>query len=270
MLRPEGALKTDDPRVARTKQRLLERRAAIPIASAPTVVSPPLDKMPHAGHSTSRLVLGTGYSPELGGDFYELRHRLALHDLADPPDGYPDTSQIEFLPFRLRYYLKQRSLEMDDFSILKVESLQPWARFQHPLSWTVNAGATRVRDDGCPDCLAYVADLAAGLSLGEDRGLSVFALADLGVQTDPRMNGLKGSSWRPGIGPVAGGRWRLSRTLVWTADARASWYPLATPAAAWLAETSLRWGLAADVALGVDLRAQPLATEGEISAFLYY
>jgi hypothetical protein len=269
-LNPKELLKSEDPRVARAKQRLLERRAAIPIASEPTVVPPPYDKMPHAGHSTSRLVVGTGYSPDLGGDFYEVRHRLALHDLADPPDGYPDTSQIEFLPFRLRYYLKQRSLEVDDFSILKVASLQPWARFQHPMSWTVNAGATRVRDDGCPDCFAYVADLAAGITLGEDRGLSVFALADVGVQADARMNGLKGSSWRPGLGPVAGARWRLSRALVWTADGRMSWYPLATPAAAWLAETSLRWGLATDVALGVDLRTQPLATEGELSAFLYF
>ncbi|MGH7438496.1 MAG: DUF4105 domain-containing protein, partial [Polyangiaceae bacterium] len=250
--------------------RLLERRAAMPVVSEPLVVPPPLDKMPHVGHGTSRIAFGTGYSPELGGDYYEVRQRLALHDLADPPDGFPDTGEVDFLPFRVRYYPKRRSLEVDDFSILKVASLQPWARFQHPISWAANAGATRLRDDGCPDCFAYVADVAAGLSLGEDRGLSVFALADLGVQADPRMNGLGGSSWRPGIGPVAGGRWRLARTLVWTADGRLSWYPLATPATSWLAETALRWGLGTDVALGVDLRAQPLATEGELSAFLYY
>jgi hypothetical protein len=269
---PHAALKNDDPRVARLKQRLLERRAAIPIATDPVVVAPPLDKMPHVGHPTSRVAFGTGYSPELGGDFFELRHRLALHDLTDPPDGFPETSEIDFLPFRVRYYPKNRSLELEDFSILRVASLSPWARFQHPLSWTVNAGATRLRDDGCPGCLASVADVAGGATfgLGPNDALTLYALADVGVQFDARMNGLNGSDWRPSVGPVAGARWRLSRALVWTADARWSWYPLATPFDAWLAETSARWSLAPDAALGLDFRAQPLATEGELSAFIYY
>jgi hypothetical protein len=269
---PHAALKNDDPRVARAKQRLLERRAAIAVTSDPVIVEPPLDKMPHVGHPTSRLAFGTGYSPELGGDFYELRHRLALHDLTDPPDGFPETSEIDFLPFRLRYYLKRRSLEIEDFSVLRVASLSPWERFQHPFSWTVNVGATRLRDNGCPDCLASIADVAGGASfgLGRDDALTVFALADVGVQFDSRMNGLRGSDWRPGIGPVGGARWRLSRTLIWTADARWSWFPLATPFDSWLAETSARWALSPEAALGMDLRAQPLATEGELSAFVYY
>ncbi len=269
---PHAALKNDDPRVARIKQRLLERRAAIALASEPVVVTPPLDKMPHAGHRSSRIAFGTGYSPELGGDFYELRQRLALHDLTDPPDGFPETSEIDFLPFRLRYYPKPRSLEVEDFSLIRVASLSPWARFQHPLSWTVNAGATRLRDDGCPDCFASVADLAGGLTLGfgHDDALAVYALADVGLQFDSRMNGLNGSDWRPSVGPTGGARWRLSRSLVWTAGARWSWFPLATPFDSWLVESSARWGLTPDVALGLDFRAQPLATEGELSAFVYY
>jgi hypothetical protein len=270
VLEPHAMVKDDDPRVARSKQRLLERRAAIAIPSEPVQVPVPLDKMPHAGHGTSRIAFGTGYSPDLGGDFYELRQRLALHDLADPPDGFPDGSQIEFLPLRLRYYPKQRSLELEDFSILRLASLSPWDRFRHPMSLMLNAGATRLRDDGCPGCLASVADAAVGLSLGSERALTVFALADVGIQFDSRMNGLKGSDWRPGVGPIAGARWRLSHTLVWTADGRWSWYPLANPFQAWLVETSARWALATDAALGVDFRAQPLATEGELSAFLYY
>lgn len=267
-----ASLKNDDPRVARMKQRLLERRAAIPIVTDPVVVPAPLDKMPHVGHATSRIVLGTGYSPELGGDFYEVRHRLALHDLADPPDGFPETAEIEFLPFRLRYYPKPRSLELEDLSILRVASLVPWSRFQHPLSWMANAGATRIRDEGCPDCLASVAEVAGGMSfaLGHGDPITVFALAALGVQFDTRMHGLAGSDWRPGVGPLAGVRWRLSRSFVWTADARWSWFPDATPFHTWIAETSARWALDRDAALGVDLRTQPLANEAELSAFLYF
>ena len=267
-----AVLKNDDPRVARLKQRLLERRAAIPLASDDLSVPPPLDKLPHVGHRTSRVALGTGYSPELGGAYYEFRHRLALHDLTDPPDGYPETSEIQFLPFRVRYYPKQQSLELEDFSILRVASLSPWARFQHPFSWTVNAGALRVRDDGCPGCLAAVVDLAGGLALGfgPNDALTLFALADVGVEYASGMSGAGQSGWRPGIGPVGGARWRLARTFVWTADARWSWLPAASPYSSWRLETAARWALAPSMALGVDLARQPLDTEGSLSAFLYY
>lgn len=267
-----AVLENDDPRVARMKQRLLERRAAIPLASEPITVPPPLDKLPHVGHGSSRVVLGTGYSPELGGGYYEFRHRLALHDLTDPPDGYPETAEIQFLPFRVRYYPKPRSLELEDFSVLRIASLSPWSRFQHTLSWTGNVGASRVRDDGCPGCLVAVADAAGGFAFGfgADNDLTVYALGDVGVQYASGMSGLAGSGWRPGIGPVGGARWRIARTLVWTADARWSWLPDASPFSSWRIETAARWALAPSVALGVDLAVQPLDTEGSLSAFLYY
>ncbi len=84
------------------------------------------------------------------------------------------------------------------------------------------------------------------------------------------MHGLDDSDWRPGVGPVGGLRWRLARTLVWTVDAAWSWLPLAKPNGTWLVETSARFGLAPDVALGFDLRVQPIATDGVFSTMLYY
>jgi hypothetical protein len=267
-----AVLKGDDPRVSHLKQRLLERRAELPVASDISPVPVPFDKMPQAGHATSRVGLGTGYSPQLGGDIFELRYRLALHDLADPPDGYPETSQLEFLPVRVRFYPKPRSFELEDMSILRIVSLSPWTGFQHSLSWSINTGAARVRDGGCPDCLAAVLDLAGGVTFGVGSAdtLVVFALADVGVKYASRMHGLDDSDWRPGVGPVGGLRWRLARTLVWTADAAWSYLPLAKPNGTWLAETSARWGLAPDVALGFDLRVQPIATDGVLSTMLYY
>ncbi len=269
---PNAMLEGKDGRVARLKQRLLERRADLAVVSETSPVPVPLDKMPHVGHATSRLGLGTGYSSQLGGGFYELRHRLSLHDLADPPDGYPDTAQIEFISLRSRFYPEQRSLELEDLSVLRVVSLSPWARFQRPLSWSVDAGVARVRDDGCAGCVAGTMKVAGGLTLGvgRDDALALFALAEVGVQYSSSMRGLRDSDWRPGVGPVAGLRWRLDHRLVWTADARWSWLPLATPEGTWLAETTARWALAPSVALGLDLRAQPLADEGVLSALLYY
>ncbi|HLK40271.1 MAG TPA: DUF4105 domain-containing protein [Polyangiaceae bacterium] len=268
----KAVLKADDPRVERLKQRILERRADIAIPTAVIPPPVPLDQMPHAGHPTARFALGTGYSPDLGGEYFELRHRLALHDLADPPVGFPQTAAIEFLPFSLRLYPKARSLELEDLSILRVVSLSPWARFQRPMSWMVDAGAARVRDDGCPGCLAGYAKLAAGATaaFGADDAFALFALAAVNVQYSSGMHGAGDSDVRPGIGPIGGVRWRAARTLVLTASASLAWLPDANPALTWVAEGSARWGLAPDVALGVDLRWQPLAVAGSFSAFVYY
>ena len=268
----KAVLKGDDPRVERLKQRLFERRAdiAIPTLEAPAPV--PLDRMPHAGHATARVALGTGYSPELGGEYFEIRHRLALHDLADPPVGFPQTAAIEFLPFSLRLYPKARSLELEDISVLRVVSLSPWARFEHPLSWMVDTGASRVRDDGCRGCLAAYAKVGGGVtaSIGHDDALALFALAAIDVQYSTGMHGVADSDVRPGIGPVGGARWRLARTLVLTATGHFSWLPDATPTVTWVGEAAARWGLAPNVALGADFRWQPLAVAGSMSAFLYY
>lgn len=268
----KAMLKEDDPYVARLKQRLLERRAEIAIVSDSPAARPPLDKLPTAGHSTARLRLGTGYSQQLGGDFLEIGHRLALHDLGDPPDGYPETSQIEFLPFRVRAYPKQKSLELEDLSLVRIMSLSPWQRFWHPMSWAVRAGAGRVRDDGCQDCVAGVVEVAGGFTtaLGADDTLAMFLMGNVGLQYAAGMHGLRDSDWRPGVGPIGGVRWRLGHSLVWLTDARWSWLPLAAPQSTWLGETSLRWQIARDVALGAELRTQPGATEGVLSAFLYY
>jgi hypothetical protein len=268
----KAVLAGNDARVARLKQRLLERRAEIPLPSEPSPVPVPFDKMPHVGHATGRFAFGQGYSPDLGGAFVEVRQRLALHDLTDPPDGYPDTSEIDFLPFRVRFFPAHRTLELEDLTLLRVLSLSPWARFQHPLSWSVDTGVARVRDDGCPDCLADHARVAGGLTvgLGAEDEFALFALGEVALQYSSGMHGLRDSDWRPGIGPFGGLRWRVARSLVWTVDARWSWLPLASPSTTWLAETSARWAPGPNVALGLDLRRQPLATEGVLSGFLYY
>jgi hypothetical protein len=268
----KAVLKGDDARVNRVKQRLLERRAEIALASDTEPVPVPFDKMPHVGHATSRVGWGPGYSKELGGDFFELRYRLALHDLADPPDGYPETSEVDFLPTRLRFYPKARSLELEELSILRLVSLSPWAHFQHPLSWAFNAGAARMRDEGCPDCLAGGADVAGGMTIGfgSEDTLAFYALADLALQYAPGLHGLRNSDWRPGAGPLGGARWRLTHALVWTADARWAWLPYSAPNMTWLVETSARLQLGPNVVAGLEVRRQPLATEGVLSAFLYY
>ena len=263
-----------NPKIAALKQRLLERRAAITISTDPPPVPIPEEKIPHMGHATQRVSLGTGYSPDIdgGGGFYELGARLALHDLADPSDGYPETSGIEFLPTRVRFYPKPRAFELEDTYLARVTSLVPWERFSRPLSFEAKAGVTRLRDAGCFDCAVGDFDVAGGLTLGlgQDDHFAFYAMGNVALDAAAGLQGLGGSVFRPGVGPLAGFRWRLARTLVWTADGRALYLPDASPNTTWLAETTVRWEIAPNGAFGFDLRRWPLATEGAFAGYLYY
>jgi hypothetical protein len=264
-------IKGGDPRPAQIKLALLERRAAIPLASDDGPVPTPFDKMPHAGHATSRAGLGVGYSPEVDG-FYELHQRLALHDLADSADGYPETSLIEFLPFKLRFYPKARSLELEDASIVRVLSLAPWDRFSHGLSWTVRAGGTRLRDAGCDGCFVGLGQVAMGASfaLARDR-VVLFGMADGEVTYWPALHGIGDSPARLGVGPLGGMRLRFDPHLEWVTTAGWQYLPLAkVTQQTYAIDTALRWEIAPNVALGIEGRKQPTMMDGVFAAYLYY
>jgi hypothetical protein len=269
---PDAALLDQDPKLASLQQQLLQRRAALAVAMEPPPVRVPEDKMPHVGHATARVSLATGDAPDVGGAFYEIGGRVALHDLADAPDGYPETSAIEFLPTRLRFYPKPRSFELEDLWIVRVAALSPWRRFQSPLSFEVKAGATRLRDAGCFDCIAGDAEVSGGVTLGFGRGdpFAIYAMGDVAATYAPQLHGLAASTFRAGIGPLAGFRWRIARTLVWTADGGVSYLPDASPGVTWNVETTARWEFAPNFASGIDLRRWPLATEGSLTAYFYY
>jgi hypothetical protein len=256
---------------AQTKQRLLERRAEIALVSDDVSPPAPLDKMPHLGHATGRVGLATGYSPELSG-FYELNQRLALHDLADAADGYLDSSEIDFLPFKLRFYPKTKSLELEDVSLIRAVSLSPWDRYSRPFSWSVRAGGGRLRDAGCNDCFAGLGQVSFGATVGlaDDRVL-LFAMGGVEAAYTPLVHGIGDSPLRLGVGPVGGARVRFDSRLIWLTSATWQYLPAATVTqTTYRAETELRWEFAQDAAFGLEVRKQPLALDGMLAAYLYY
>ncbi len=273
---PGGSQLAGDPKIAAIKQTLLERRAALAVATDPVAVPIPEDKIPHIGHGPARVNVGTGYTPEAGGAFYEVGGRVALHDLSAAPDGYPELSQIEFLPTRLRFYPKPGAIELEDFWLIRVATLAPWSRFEHPLSFTVKAGAERVRDAGCFKCLAGDVGLSGGLTagFGHDDTFALYALGDIEAQYSPTMNGLGHSTFRFGVGPMVGARFRASHELVWTADAKGLYLPGTTTSldtnVSWLAESTLRWEFTPNFAASAELRRWPQATEGALVMYVYY
>src|SRR5439155_947132 len=107
----------------------------------------PWDRQPQLAHGSARAGLAGGYADAMGG-FAAIDWRLALHDLGDPARGYPELAQIEFLPTELRFYPRSQSVQLESFDLVKVISLHPMTLFDPALSWKMNAGAHRIRDDG--------------------------------------------------------------------------------------------------------------------------
>ncbi|HTP26738.1 MAG TPA: DUF4105 domain-containing protein [Anaeromyxobacteraceae bacterium] len=191
------------------KQRLMERRSSLLVQSDELTLPAPESLDPHRAHGSLRAGVGAGASTR-NGPLTVYDFRLALHDLADPPTGYPALSQIEFLPVRLRYEPRSNAFGLEEGFLADVFSLSDFGRFEHHISWRARFGATTVRDSACSDCLAGIASLGGGFakSLAADR-VTAFALLDSEVLGGPHLSGIDGSRVRVGLGPAAGIRLRF-------------------------------------------------------------
>ncbi len=258
-----------DPAASEARQALLGRRAEIPVQSPELDLSLPEAKRPELGHGALRLGLGGGASTQDGG-FAALDFRLCLHDLADPPDGYPDGAAIEFLPARLRWASRPGRLELDDGSLVRIVSLSPVTAFDQRASWHLRVGATTVRDGGCDRCLAGAVGGGAGLDLGLAGGaLDAAAFGDAELLASPRLSGAGGSGWRPGVGPSGLVRLRLGEEAALLAGGEWRWLPDARPGSTWGVDGTLRLHVLRRVSIGLEARARPEERSASLVVFLF-
>jgi hypothetical protein len=211
------------------KQQLMERRSALLVQSEELVVPAPAAAGPQLGHGSIRTSLGGGASSRRGPlATYDLR--LGLHDLADPPSGYPTLSRIDFLRLRLRYEPRAKALGVEDAAFAELTSLADFGTFERHLSWKARVGATTVRDAACKGCLAGVASGGGGLTKVLLAGrLTAFATTDAELLAAPSLSGTGGTGFRLGIGPAAGVRLRATDRLSLLGEAAWRWLPAADP-----------------------------------------
>lgn len=258
----------EDPESVRFKQRLLERRAELDVESEDSSESAPFRDAPHLGHGSRRLGLGSGHQ-EGRGWFHSLDMRLALHDLADPGLGYPETASIEFLPAQFRYYVESPKLELERFSLITVSSISPFNPFEHSLSWTLDVGATRIRDGGCDGCLVGTTELGGGIAMHLFHpNLLFFALADARLYL-PIDAGLAGFL-RAGVGPSGGLRIKLSEELHALGKAYWLWLPKQEPTETYAIEGAVRWQYTRDFALGVEATRYPEQWFARGVSYIYF
>jgi hypothetical protein len=250
------------------RQKLLEKRSAIRVPSAPLAIMPPSAGGPERGHASLRLGFGAIASRDNPSGAV-LEGRLALHDLTDPPAGFSPRTQIEFFKTRLTLADRRRALHLEDASIVEVTSLNPLDRFERRVSWKMRLGATRVADSGCTGCIAGLFTVGGGPGFVSAEGAFSAALtADAELLGAPDLHGFSGAGVRPGVGPgvllrlLGGDRAALLGTATWR------YLPLAAPATSYDLGVEGRVHFGA-VSLAARLRKAPLAQEASLVLLWY-
>jgi hypothetical protein len=253
---------------ARRRQSLLARRAGMAIESPEIAVIVPDAKAPHRGHGSRQLRYSSGMASGIR-PFAAIGGRLALHSLADPADGYPETSQLEFLPFEVRGWFDDGTIELDRVSLVTVANLAPIDRFDQKISWHLDTGMRRARDEGCSGCPTGFFDLGGGFTVATaGQGLAAFGMTESTVAYHPDIDGLAGPV-RVGLGGSLGARARAG-DVVCLVRADLLWMPRQAPDHLWSATGSLRWMYAGAAALGVEARAEAARSEAQLSLYYYY
>lgn len=258
---------------ARHKQVLLQRRAALAVPSEPLQVEAPWHRQPQLGHHSRRA--GVGYAlDDSGGQALVLEGRLALHDLADPTPGYPELSQLEFLPTRLRIDLKEPGtggVTLDSISLVRLVSLSAQTRFDRKISWKADAGVVHVADEACDDCYAgrLVLGTGAAFTFAGD-AVTLFGTVDTHLASGPHLQGIRDLPIRAGVGPAAGLRLRLASRLVSLTTGELIWLPVQRPTALWQARSILRLGVTRALGFGLEATLDARALVGQATTLLYF
>jgi hypothetical protein len=240
--------------------------AALPEAS----LKPDWDVRPDLGHAAMRVMVGTGVTSQYGESFGSFGYRLTLHDLTDPPDGSTELAQVVILDTRLRYGWGRRALTLDNLTFADILGLNPIAPAEPLLSFRTQAFGMRLHDRACPDCFSHGLDGAVGTTVAtRGQRVAFFVMADAYVGFLPHLTGLDNTFVRLGVGPYGGLRVRMGET-VGLLTGTVSYLPGEKLTSTYDVRLTVKSTLARDVALGVELTAQPLSVEAQVSSYLYF
>ena len=206
---------SDDPTARAQKENILRARAINPVITQEKVAQSLAKDSPAFSHAPTRIGLYGGYEDKRGREM-RFEVRTAFHELLDPPRGALKQGQLELgkgsaTLSENRY--GDSKLIFDHFSLLSIKNYPGQNFWASPLSWEVEAGATRMRRSTCFDCpQGYVSgSIGNSLELNDQRLLMALLMnGEFNLQNDYRYG------YRVGLGPklfaryVASERWLTS------------------------------------------------------------
>jgi hypothetical protein len=250
------------------EQALLERRAGYELESEEPIQPLPADKMPHIGHDSSRLGLGSGYE-RYDGFYHSLSFRLALHDLVDPARGYPDGAEIEFMSGSMRYYVEDPRVTFEDLSLVRVKSFSPLSRFSRSMAWMLDTGLKRTEDPGCDGCVGAFGLVGGGLAAEPfGRAFTLFALGKIELNA-PIESGFA-DIFRIGVGPYGGFRVQVSDDVRALFSGAWTYLPAQQPWHIFELRGAVRAQYTRDFALGIEGRWMDSAASAQAVSYIYF
>ena len=224
------------------KKEILIKRSEISLSSEELVVPTPVLEAPDEAHGSARWTFG--YKSFAGIAAEKLGYRFALHDLLDPLEGYPATTQLEMMGFEGSYRNDSRGFSFDSFKFLEIISMSPWTFYNKALSWQLRVGLFKDYQNNCNDCLPAVISGGVGIT---QKVLDQFLISELVKFSFSYSDAFYTDKWVGGAGPALRIRHNLG----------ARW--------ATLTEISYRYDYKA---FNSDFREVSLATQYDFSKFL--
>lgn len=234
------------------RETLLQRRAAHRVPSPPLDLGP-APQRPDASHGSRRAALGVGVD-HLGAVSGILDFRLAAHDLGDPPGGYPDGGELEFMAARLRVApaLPWRQW-VERLDVVRASRDAAWDDFDKPPSWVLAVGGLSRQDNGCVGCLAGRVLVGGGASFSLGRFGPVVGLqGHTELLAGPRSSASDRTSVALGLGPELHLRWTFGERFSTVLRGRWLYQPLVPDRVRWDATGLTRFHLGKFLSVGLE------------------
>ncbi len=188
---------------------ILKARSDVDIVPQLPRIEKPSER-PDQGHLSKRAEISFG--GEDGTSFLQLNLRPVLHDLIDPPGGYIDGAQLEFLDMAARYYVSDNNLSLEYLDLVDITSIPIRTRFTKPLSWKASLGLKRLRFDEDDRPITGFGNVGLGISYAVAPAATVFMFAEATGLFSDRFD----EKLALGAGPSGGliaeftGSWRMA------------------------------------------------------------
>jgi hypothetical protein len=184
-----------DPELANKLNQLLIKKNSLSL-NQKTVPTPAL---PESGHKTMRFGLSAGL---IGDKFVsEYRFRAAYHDLLDPPVGFQEYSQIQFMNLQLsRSEIDELRLEQLD--IFDVISLTPFRSYLNVPSWKAHLSLKRELFEKGQRSLLLEASAGPGITTKITENSAFYLLTEPVLLAGPALSENYALGIRPSVGTI--------------------------------------------------------------------
>lgn len=247
------------------QKQLLRVRARVQIPAQDVMVKMPEEERPDLGHSSRRIQIGFGNSRSQFS-FMQLGLRFAFHDLLDRSVGYPKNVRLEIFEPTLRYYFKRNAVELENFSLVRVSSLNALSTFNRSASWQAEIRYQKFYDLNCFFCDGATLNYYYGYSFSLGRLLVTgFAASQFQYASDFAQSNL-----RVGLGPRLQLYLPLTKTLKFLTTASYRYLPFSRFKDHYDVDFEARYSLAENFAIGAFASLQKRRRQFTVKSFYYF